>query len=206
VTTVAEASDAELLTAWRGGEQAAGEELFARHFAAIARFFRNKVTGDIEELIQKTFLGCLEGHERFSGAGSFRGYLFGIARNVLLMHLRTHQRRGTAIDIEEVSLCELGPTASALVAKREEEQLLLDALVRLPLAHQLVIELFYWEELGVAEIAEALEVPVGTAASRLRRARQLLEEQMAQLARSSDIRDSIALGFETWARGLRTQR
>lgn len=203
---MAGASDADLLTAWRGGDEAAGEELFARHFPAIARFFRNKVTGDIEELIQRTFLGCLESQERFSGAGSFRGYLFGIARNVLLMHLRTQERRGKPIDLDEVSLCELGPTASALVAKRQEEQLLLDALVRLPLASQMVIELFYWEEFSVAEIAAALDVPVGTAATRLRRARQLLEAQMAALATSGDLRDSIALGFETWARGLRTQR
>ncbi|MFY0540440.1 RNA polymerase sigma factor [Nannocystis pusilla] len=80
---MADASDSQLLTAWRGGDQAAGEALFARHFASIARFFRNKIHGDIEELIQRTFLGCLEGQQRFSGEGSFRGFLFGIARNVL---------------------------------------------------------------------------------------------------------------------------
>ncbi len=204
--TVAEASDAELLTAWRGGDQPSGETLFARHFQAIARFFRNKVQGDIEELIQRTFLGCLESQDRFSGAGSFRGYLFGIARNVLLMHLRTASRRGTPIDADEVSLCELGPTPSALVAKAQEEQLLLDALVRLPIAHQLTLELFYWEELSVADIAVALDVPVGTAATRLRRARQLLEAEMVALARSADLRDAVAGGFETWARALRAQR
>lgn len=204
--TAAEASDTELLTAWRGGEQAAGEALFARHFQAIARFFRNKVAGDIEELIQKTFLGCLESQERFAGSGSFRGYLFGIARNVLLMHLRSASRRGTAIDADEVSLCELGPTPSALVAKAEEQQLLLDALVRLPIASQLVLELFYWEELPVADIAVAMDVPVGTAATRLRRARQLLEAEMVALAASADLRDAVAGGFETWARALRAER
>jgi RNA polymerase sigma factor (sigma-70 family) len=204
--SAAEASDAELLTAWRAGDQAAGEALFARHFAAIARFFRNKLQGDIEELIQRTFLGCLEGQQRFSGEGSFRGYLFGIARNVLYTQLRTMQRRGQPIELDEVSLYELGPTASAVVAKQQEEQLLLDALIRLPLAHQLVIELFYWEELSVAEIAEALGVPVGTAATRLRRARQLLEAEMAALAASNELREAIPVGFETWARGLRSQR
>lgn len=204
--SAAEASDSDLLTAWRGGEQAAGEALFARHFPSIARFFRNKIDGDIEELIQRTFLGCLEGQERLAGVGSFRGYLFGIARNVLYMHLRGNRRHGAPIDVDVVSLCELGPTASALVAKVEQEQLLLDALVRLPIAHQLVIELFYWEELSVAEIAEAMDVPVGTAATRLRRARQLLEAEMRTLASSTALRDSIAGGFETWARGLRDQR
>jgi len=201
-----EASDAELLTAWRGGDQAAGEALFARHFASIARFFRNKVADDIEELIQRTFLGCLEGQERFAGIVNFRGYLFGIARNQLYMHLRSHSRRGEAIDVDEVSLCALGPTPSALVAKLEEEQLLLDALVRLPIAHQLVLELFYWEDLGVADIAVAMDVPVGTAATRLRRARQLLEAEMVALAGDAALRDAVAGGFETWARALRAQR
>lgn len=202
----AEASDGDLLTAWRAGDRAAGEALFARHFLSIARFFRNKVSGDVEELIQRTFLGCLESQTRWSGEGSFRGYLFGIARNVLLMHLRTQSRRGTAIDVDAVSLCELGPTPSALVARMQEEQLLLDALVRLPIAHQLVLELFYWEELSVAEIADAMDCPVGTAATRLRRARQLLEAEMIALARSTELRDAVAVGFETWARALRDQR
>ena len=201
-----EASDAQLLTAWRAGDQAAGEALFARHFASIARFFRNKLSNDIEELIQRTFLGCLESQDRFAGTGSFRGYLFGIARNLLYMHLRTHSRRGDAIDVDEVSLCELGPTPSALIAKQEEEQLLLDALVRLPIAHQVILELFYWEELPVAEIAVAMDVPVGTAATRLRRARQLLEAEMTALAANAALRDAIAGGFETWARALRAQR
>lgn len=199
----AERGDIELLQAWRAGDDAAGEALFARHFASIARFFRNKIQGDIEELVQRTFLGCLEGQARFSGQGSFRGFLFGVARNVLYMHLRTTARRGRPVDLDEVSLCELGPTASAAMARVEEERLLLDALVRLPLMYQLVIELFYWEELSLAEIAEALEIPVGTAATRLRRARQLLEEQIEALSGPGALREAVSVGFETWARGLR---
>lgn len=204
--SAAEIGDAELLAAWRAGEEAAGQALFARHFQAIARFFSNKIQGDSEELIQRTFLGCLEGQQRFTGEGSFRGYLFGIARNVLYMHLRTTGRRGTAIDVDAVSLCELGPTPSALIAKAEEQQLLLDALVRLPIASQVILELFYWEELSVADIAVAMDVPVGTAATRLRRARQLLEAEMTALATRADLRDAVSGGFETWARDLRGQR
>lgn len=201
-----EADDAALLLAWRAGDADAGEALFTRHMPSIARFFRNKIDGDIEELIQRTFLACLEGHDRFSGAGSFRGFLFGIARNILLNHLRTAYRRGTPVDVDEVSLHDLSPTPSAAVADKQEMRLLLEALRRLPLAHQLVIEFAHWEEMTLAEIAEALGVPVGTAATRLRRARQLLKEQMLAMATSTELRASITSGFETWARGLRDQR
>lgn len=201
-----DSDDAELLFAWRAGDADAGEALFSRHMPAIARFFRNKVNGDIEDLIQRTFLGCLEGHERFQGEGSFRGYLFGIARNILLNHFRAGQRHKAPVDLDEVSLHDLSPTPSTAVVEKHEKRLLLDALRRLPLAHQLVIEFAYWEEMTLVEIAEALGVPVGTAATRLRRARQLLEAQMLALATSTELRASISSGFETWARGLRDQR
>lgn len=201
-----EPSDAALLEAWRAGRETAGEELFRRHFPAIARFFRGKVGGDIEELIQATFLGCIEGHGRLRADGSFRGFLFGLARNILYNHYRRQHSRGVAIDPEQCSLHDLGPTASTMIGRDEQQRLLLAALMRLPLAHQLVIEFAYWEEMTLAEIAEAMDVPVGTAATRLRRAKQLLEQQMNTLAESTQLRASIPSGFETWARALRDQR
>lgn len=201
-----EASDTALLEAWRAGQEAAGAQLFRRHFPAIARFFRDKVRSDLEELIQATFLGCLEGQTRLRDDGSFRGFLFGIARNVLYKHYRTGRSHGVALDIEAVSLHDLGPTASTMIARDEQERLLLAALVRLPLPLQLVIEFAYWEDMSLAEIAEAMDVPVGTAATRLRRAKQLLAAEMTALASSAALRSSISSGLETWARGLRDQR
>lgn len=198
-------TDGELLTAWQAGDQAAGEALFSRHFAAIARFFRNKVGDEIGELIQRTFLGCLEGHARFTGAGSFRGYLFGIARNVLYNHYRDRRRIAAEVDLGEVSVHDLSPTPSAVAARREEELLLLAALRRLPLQYQMILELSFWEDLTHAEIAEALAIPVGTASTRLRRAKQLLQAQIEALATSGELGATVSVGFETWARSLRAQ-
>ncbi|MCA9682084.1 MAG: RNA polymerase subunit sigma-70, partial [Myxococcales bacterium] len=58
-------TDAELFESWSRGDARAGSELFDRHFAAIARFFRNKVTHDFEDLIQQTFTACLEARANF---------------------------------------------------------------------------------------------------------------------------------------------
>ena len=52
--------DAECLRAWASGDRKAGELLFERHFEAVARFFRNKTDRDHDDLIQATFLGCVE--------------------------------------------------------------------------------------------------------------------------------------------------
>lgn len=200
-----EREDHELLAAWRGGDAESGEALFTRHFAGIARFFRNKVDGDIEELIQRTFLGCLEGQHRYAGTGSFRGYLFGIARNVLFNFYRDRRGMVAAPALETLSVADLGPSASSLAVRHEEEQLLLAALRRLPLQYQMVLELSFWEDMTHVEISEALEIPVGTASTRVRRAKQLLEEQLAALAATPALRASISSGFETWARSLREQ-
>src|SRR5690606_27370383 len=81
-------SDLELLDAWRRGDGRSGELLFRRYFAQLNRFFRNKTDTGAEDLIQTTFLACVEGRDRFRESSSFRTYLFGIAHNVLCAHYR----------------------------------------------------------------------------------------------------------------------
>jgi hypothetical protein len=65
-------ADDELLEAWRAGDLSAGNALFARHFDSLCRFFRNKVSGEIDDLIQRTLLACLEGQRSFRGDASFK--------------------------------------------------------------------------------------------------------------------------------------
>jgi RNA polymerase sigma factor (sigma-70 family) len=196
------ASDAELFQRWSAGEEAAGQELFRRYFEALARFFRNKATDDWPELVQKTFLACVEARASFRGDGSFRSFLFGIAYRQLL---RCYRDRGNErLDFTERSAYDLDPTASACAAKHEEERLLLSALRRIPLEYQVVLELHYWEEMSVTAAAEVLGLPVGTVKSRLRRARELLEGELAALSRGP-VLDSTLSRLDEWAAGLRRQ-
>ena len=58
-------TDRQLLEAWRGGDKKAGKRLFERHYDALTRFFRNKVGPEAPDLVQQTFLGCLERIDRF---------------------------------------------------------------------------------------------------------------------------------------------
>ena len=195
-------SDAELFERWSAGDEAAGEELFRRYFEAVARFFRNKATDDWPELVQKTFLACVEARASFRGDGSFRSFLFGIAYHQLL---RCYRDRGNdRIDLTERSAHDLDPTASACVAKREEERLLLAALRRIPLELQVVLELHYWEEMSTTACAEVLGLPVGTVKTRLRRARELLERELAKLAQGSVLEATVSR-LDEWAAGLRRQ-
>lgn len=197
-------SDFELLEAWRGGEESAGRELFARYFDSVYRFFRNKVDEAAEDLVQQTFMGLVQGKDRFRGEASFRTYLFMIARKRLYSYLRKTQRDQDAIPWGERSVADLGvPSPSRVVARQQEQRLLLVALRRLPVEMQVALELFYWEELTVTEIAEVLETPVGTVKSRLQRARARLDGTIAELAGSEALLRSTMDDFSRWAKELR---
>lgn len=197
--------DLVLLEAWRGGDQKAGNQLFNRHFDAICRFFANKVSSDVDDLIQRTFMACVESKDGFRGEASFRGYLFGVARNILRRHYRDKRYKGERFDALEVSVHDMGPGPSMLVAERREQQLLLQALRQLPLDHQITLELYYWESMSGSELAAVLGIPEGTVRGRIRRAKQLLEESLAELSESPELLRSTVANLEDWAKGLRDQ-
>ncbi len=199
----APANDLELLEAWRGGDRHAGEQLFERHFDAVARFFRNKVNSGIDDLIQRTFLACVEGKDRFRGEASFRTFLFAVAHNVLGKHYRSKRRHGDRIDFGVTSVHDLAPSPSVVIAKHHEHRVLLQALRRIPLEHQIVLELYYWERQTAAEVAQVLDVPEGTARTRIRRAKQLLEEQMKRLVADKALLESTLVNLDSWAASLR---
>ncbi len=197
--------DEALYAAWRAGDSKAGAELFERHYPAIARFFRNKVDGDAPDLIQKTFLACLEGKEKNRGDSSFRTYLFAVAHNVLYKHFRGKVREGARLDFGLTSVHDLQPTAATILARRREERLLLQGLRRLPLDHQVLLELYFWEKLTAKEIADILATNEGTIRTRLRRAKQLLEQAMTALAEGDEaLRDSLS-NLDAWAAAVRAQ-
>ncbi|HFE44756.1 MAG TPA: RNA polymerase sigma factor [Nannocystis exedens] len=197
--------DRELLAAWRAGDLRAGEVLFDRHIASIHRFFKNKLgdTDATEDLVQRAFMACVEGRDRFRGDSSFRSYLFGIAHNLLCDHFRERQRGRRPLDFEALSAVDLGVGPLTVLGQRREIRLLLSALRRIPLRFQVVLELSYWEEMSSFEIAEILGYPAATVRSRLRRARELLGQQIAGMAGSAELRASTTANLDRWARELR---
>lgn len=200
---MSERSDVELLAAWQAGERRAGAALFDRHFRSLARFLRTKVgrEEEVDDLVQATFLACLEGGHRYRGEGGLRGYLLGIAYHKVQKLYAERERR--AIDVEAVSMHDLAPGPSTALAQRAEQRLLLAGLRRLPLQFQVVLELYFWEDLTAAAIGELLGVPEGTVRTRIRRARELLTAQIERLAGARALIESTIHGLDDWARELR---
>lgn len=193
--------EGELLQAWAKEDKLAGKQLFERYYDPISRFFRNKVA-EPADLVQLTFLNCLEAAGRYKG-GNFRSFLFGIAINTLRQHYREHGR-GRWVDADEQPSVEaMGISPSQAIAAYEEQRLLLAALRRLPVDLQTLLELHYWEQMKISELSELLEMPEGTIKSRLRKGRQLVEKSLAELAESQAVLDSTISGFDRWASELR---
>lgn len=198
-------SDLDLLAAWREGDSRAGNELFRRHYGTVHRFLVNKVDDELEDLLQRTFEICASGRDRFEGRSSFRSYLLGIARNLVRKHWDSRRRHKDGRDIEELAIHELGAGASTLIARSEEHRRLLEALRRLPLKQQIMLELYFWEDLSGPALGEFLGIPENTARSRLRRAKLSLAEHINKLERGARVLESTSDDLERWAAGIRAQ-
>ena len=186
-------TDEALLAAWRAGDRGAGDELLGRHFDSVLRFFRSKLGDDVEDLLQRTFLDCVEGKAQIAGSG-FRGYLFAVARNRLFDHLRSKYRRPGVVDIGEISVADLGTTPSGHVARDQRRALVQRALTLISVDHQIALELTYWEGLAGAEIATVLNISEHTVRSRLARAREALREALASLTSTAEA-DAMLVDF-----------
>lgn len=179
-----QASDEELLNAWRDGDAGAGERLLSRHFDGVCRFFRRKLGDDVNDLIQQTFLDCVEGRDRIEN-GNVRAYLFGIARNRLSLWLRERRRHGLDLDLSLNSIADFQTRPSQRIARDQEQAMLLEAMRHIAIDHQIAIELTYWEGMSAPEVAQVLGVPANTVRGRLSRARQALRRELESISGDS---------------------
>jgi RNA polymerase sigma factor (sigma-70 family) len=196
-------TDVELLDAWRAGDRRAGNELFKRHYRTVRNYFINKVDSELEDLIQGTFEAFVSDPERFEGRSTFLAYLRGIARNLLLQHWGQGRRAGAILDFDEVSLADLGAGPSTMLALAENHKLLLDALRRIRLGDQEILELYFFENLTGPQLAAMFGVPEDTVRSRVRRAKKALGEECDRLERARGRRDVSEQDIEAWAANVR---
>lgn len=195
--------DAELLERWRAGDLDAGETLFDRYYDMIERFFINKVSTEVRDLVQETFAACVEGRDRIDDGKKFSAYVFAVAYNVLCGYLRQSYRRGREIDFDSISIDSFLPDPGSVIVDRREQRVLLEALRNIPLDYQVILELSYWEDMSSAEIGDILDLPAGTVRSRLRKARELLEQAIQRLSLSPAELQSTLSNLDDWARQCR---
>lgn len=148
--------------------------VFERHFDAIFRYLRRRV-GSVqgEELAAETFAQAFAARGRFDGAYTdARPWLYGIAVNLLRRRYRTEERelRAYARSGFDPLAADDAPMDGA------DARAVAAALAELPPIERETLLLYAWAELGYAEIAAALDIPIGTVRSRLSRARARVRE------------------------------
>lgn len=195
-----------LVSRWQHGDSSAAQELLTRHYGALTRFFQNKVgCSDAEDLVQETMAAVMASSERFEGRSTFKAYMLSIARLRLYECYRKKRRDQQVFEFDTVTVFDLSSSPSVCAAQRSEQRLLLEALRRIPLNSQIVLELHYWEDLSGTEIADAVGLPVDTAYSRLRKAKALLKRKLEVLANSKELLESTCDRLDVWANSLRQQ-
>jgi RNA polymerase sigma-70 factor (ECF subfamily) len=171
-----------LLQRSREGDEMAFAELYQRHQRPIYRYAARMCgPGSADEVVQDTFMAVLRTGKGFDASrGTFRAYLFGVARHMVLKRLGS--RYDTAVTTEsDVPDVPLPPDVLDTLAQQERVAAVRTAVQSLPPAYREVVALCDLAEIEYSSAAQIIGCPVGTVRSRLHRARALLVSKLASL-------------------------
>ncbi|MEZ5383668.1 MAG: sigma-70 family RNA polymerase sigma factor [Microthrixaceae bacterium] len=161
-------------------------------YSAAMRMTRN--SADAEDLLQETFLRGFRGYERFEAGTNLRAWLFRILTNTYINRYRAKQRRPDESDLADVEdfflYRRLGGLEAAQRGRSAEDELMdlftdtqvTDALEGLPDIFRVPVLLADVEGFSYKEIAEMLDIPIGTVMSRLHRGRKALQKSLHTFA------------------------
>ena len=182
-----EAIDRLVVRAKTGDPEAFGA-IFDHYHAPVYRYIAARVNrpSDAEDLAQLVFVKALEALPRYEARGiPFGGWLFRLARNVVIDHVRTRRDHATLDVIVEVSDGEDGPDDLAVL--RQEMDNVADALQRLTPEQREAIELRFFAGLSAKEAAEAMGRQEGTVRGLQFRAIAALRRELGIEARPDDL-------------------
>jgi len=171
------------------GDPAAFEQLYDRHggasFALAYRMVGDRVTA--EDISQEAFLSIWRSRARYQAdRGSVRTWVLGIVHHRAIDALRRNlvheKRRSSAEGIEERHEAPEREQTDVEAARREEARHVRDALENLPEEQTRVIELAYFGGFSHSQIAEMLQMPIGTVKGRMRLGLDKLRRSLAAVA------------------------
>lgn len=182
--------DLEIVRQVQGGDVAAFDKLITKYrervFGIVYHLTSNRE--DAADLAQDAFIKAFQSIQRFGGQSSFFTWLYRIAVNSTLSHLRKSRLR-SFFSLERINSDE--PVAKEVVAAltdkggadrdayvRELQEKLNDAMQKLSIKHRTVVTLFEIDGLSHQEIADIMDCSVGTVRSRLHYAKQLLQAEL----------------------------
>lgn len=173
--------DAALIAAAQGGDRFALDQLLRRHYDRIHAVCRRIAgsTRDADDACQEALIKIVRSLPRFDGRSSFGTWAYRIATNASLDELRKRQRRPTLHVVGEDDRPETAdPTADVYTESFPDQLVLHDALERLPEDLRVAVVMRDVADFDYAEIADALDIPLGTVKSRISRGRAALASDL----------------------------
>jgi RNA polymerase sigma-70 factor (ECF subfamily) len=148
---------------------------------------------DAEDLVQDAALLAHRGFSGFTAGSNFRAWFYRILLNRFYSNYRRQRRAGVSVDLDETPELYLYQQAAAsgitpdtdaatALVERLDADLVMRAIDALPEEFRTVATLYFMQDLPYQEIAEMLEVPIGTVRSRLHRARRMLQKTLWEVA------------------------
>jgi len=163
-------------------------------YTAALRLTHN--SADAEDLVQETYLKAYRAYGGFEEGTNLRAWLYRILTNTFINNYRSKKRRPDETDIDEIEdlylYRRLGGLEAAAAGRSAEEELLdwftdaevKEAVEALPEQFRMAVLLSDVEGFSYKEIAEILDIPIGTVMSRLHRGRKALQRQLYEFAKS----------------------
>ncbi len=173
--------ETELVKRAQRGDRNAFGELVRIHAQGVTNVIY-RMCGDVhvaEDAAQEAFIQAWLHLSSYRPQTSLRNWLYRIAFNAATDILR-REKRILPNDMDEMPLTDSHPGPEALLFQSERTALIQKAILSLPDASRAVLILREYEEMSYHEIADTLDIPVGTVMSRLNYARKVLKENLEQ--------------------------
>jgi RNA polymerase sigma-70 factor (ECF subfamily) len=185
MTRRAEATDTDLVERMRAGDADALRDVVARYqkriFALVYGIVRDH--HEVEDVAQEVFLKVFYKIHAFDRRSKFFTWLYRVAANAAKDHVKKRSRRPAVPLDENADLAGDGDSPEGRAAARETQAMVRGAIDALPPRYREILTLRELEGLGYNEIAEVLQISIGTVESRLHRARKKLEKRLERHVR-----------------------
>lgn len=175
-------ADEALLAACVAGDADALDALFERHRVSVARYLSRMLgnRGELEDLVQATFVEAWRSAARYQGRASVRSWLLGIANNLFRHHVRSESRKRTALLVLAAHPADRRALPDEDASRRQLIRRVEGALLELPEILRATFVLCELEEVPREEAAEILGVSLGSVGRRIHEARKAIREALGE--------------------------
>lgn len=161
---------------------------------------------DAQDVVQETYLMAFNKFHQLRDKNKCKPWLLRILRNNFL---KSYQKKKIQQKIAETDYVEFlkdtlsSSSAESLLVKASGRKMIQDAMNRLPVKYKEVLLLYYMEDMLYKEIAQTLDIPIGTVMSRLTRAREGLKTLLLKIMNTDKDNNILNIDFKTKTPALR---